>query len=158
MADLAPPNSPDQLKATAILGHGQSHGADTELTQSTKRLTPNPGALAAVKQSYRQGRLGGGRRARPVTTAAVDLGEARILSKRRADANAVAHVGEARVQSKRRYDSYGNFRDESMLQVELSFEGLNAYDQRFANNGNQFNVDPPDQGLCVGKPSVALQH
>ncbi|HET7477638.1 MAG TPA: hypothetical protein VFJ97_16650 [Dermatophilaceae bacterium] len=31
-----------------------------------------------------------------------------------------------------------------------SFEGLNMFDQRFANNGNQFSVEPPDQGLCVG--------
>ncbi len=30
------------------------------------------------------------------------------------------------------------------------FEGLNFFDQRFANGGNQFSVEPPDQGLCVG--------
>jgi hypothetical protein len=31
-----------------------------------------------------------------------------------------------------------------------SFEGLNHYQHRFANNGNQFSVEPPDQALCVG--------
>lgn len=30
------------------------------------------------------------------------------------------------------------------------FQGLNFHDQRFANNGNQFSVEPPDQGLCAG--------
>jgi hypothetical protein len=31
---------------------------------------------------------------------------------------------------------------------------LNLFDQRFANNGNQFSVEPPDQGLCVGNGFV----
>ncbi len=35
-----------------------------------------------------------------------------------------------------------------------SFNGLNLFDQRFANNGNQFTVEPPDQGLCVGNGFV----
>jgi hypothetical protein len=30
------------------------------------------------------------------------------------------------------------------------FDGLNHRDQRFANNGQQFSLEPPDQGLCVG--------
>ncbi|MGN6753854.1 MAG: hypothetical protein ACTHJJ_15035 [Intrasporangium sp.] len=30
------------------------------------------------------------------------------------------------------------------------FEGLNLYQQRYARGGNQFTVEPPDQGLCVG--------
>jgi hypothetical protein len=35
-----------------------------------------------------------------------------------------------------------------------SFDGLNFFAQRFANGGNQFSVEPPDQGLCVGKGKV----
>ncbi|MEP7333229.1 MAG: hypothetical protein ABI692_14195 [Terracoccus sp.] len=35
-------------------------------------------------------------------------------------------------------------------QLVRSFAGLNARDQRTANQGNQFSVEPPDQGLCVG--------
>ena len=35
-----------------------------------------------------------------------------------------------------------------------SFEGLNHRDQRLANNGNQFSLEPPDQGLCVGNGFV----
>jgi hypothetical protein len=34
------------------------------------------------------------------------------------------------------------------------FEGLNLHDQRFANGGNQFTVEPPDQGLCAGNGFV----
>ncbi len=34
--------------------------------------------------------------------------------------------------------------------LRQSFEGLNHFDQRTANNGNQFSIVPPDQGLCVG--------
>ena len=30
------------------------------------------------------------------------------------------------------------------------FDGLNLRDQRLANGGNQFSVEPPDQALCVG--------
>ncbi|HVJ08123.1 MAG TPA: hypothetical protein VM554_07050 [Acidisarcina sp.] len=35
-----------------------------------------------------------------------------------------------------------------------SFDGLNLYQQRFANGGNQFTTEPPDQGLCVGNGYV----
>lgn len=31
-----------------------------------------------------------------------------------------------------------------------SFDGLTLRQQRLANGGNQFTVEPPDQGLCVG--------
>ena len=34
--------------------------------------------------------------------------------------------------------------------TSLSFNGLNHRDQRLANGGNQFSVEPPDQALCVG--------
>lgn len=32
----------------------------------------------------------------------------------------------------------------------LSIDGLNHRDQRLANNGSQFSLEPPDQALCVG--------
>jgi hypothetical protein len=38
--------------------------------------------------------------------------------------------------------------------LSASFDGLNFFDQRFANGGNQFSVEPPDQGLCVGDGKV----
>jgi hypothetical protein len=34
------------------------------------------------------------------------------------------------------------------------FNGLNFHDQRYANGGNQFSVEPPDQGLCAGNGFV----
>jgi hypothetical protein len=35
-------------------------------------------------------------------------------------------------------------------EIALSIDGLNHRDQRLANGGNQFSLDPPDQALCVG--------
>jgi hypothetical protein len=35
-------------------------------------------------------------------------------------------------------------------QLLSSFDGINHRDQRTANNGNQFSLEPPDQALCVG--------
>jgi hypothetical protein len=35
-----------------------------------------------------------------------------------------------------------------------SFLGLNHRDQRLANGGNQWSLEPPDQGLCVGNGYV----
>lgn len=36
----------------------------------------------------------------------------------------------------------------------LAGAGLNHHDQRTADNGNQFSLEPPDQGLCVGNGFV----
>jgi hypothetical protein len=41
-------------------------------------------------------------------------------------------------------------RAKSNPELKTSFEGLNFFQQRFARGGNQFSVEPPDQGLCVG--------
>jgi hypothetical protein len=38
--------------------------------------------------------------------------------------------------------------------VNLSFDGLNHRNQRLANGGNQFSLEPPDQGLCGGNGFV----
>lgn len=38
--------------------------------------------------------------------------------------------------------------------LSLNFDGLNFYQQRYANGGNQFSVEPPDQGLCAGNGYV----
>ena len=35
-------------------------------------------------------------------------------------------------------------------ELQLGFQGLNHRDQRLANGGNQFSLEPPDQALCVG--------
>ena len=48
----------------------------------------------------------------------------------------------------------GNGRAKSNPGVLTSFDGLNFFNQRFANNGNQFSVVPPDQGLCAGNGFV----
>ena len=38
--------------------------------------------------------------------------------------------------------------------VNQRINGLNVFDQRTANGGNQFTVEPPDQALCVGNGHV----
>jgi hypothetical protein len=39
-------------------------------------------------------------------------------------------------------------------ELERSFDGLNHRQQRLANSGNQFSLEPPDQGLCAGNGFV----
>ena len=57
-----------------------------------------------------------------------------------------------------RFDHHGRHGDRHQganPQLAQSFDGLNFFDQRYANGGNQFSVEPPDQGLCVGNGKVA---
>jgi hypothetical protein len=42
----------------------------------------------------------------------------------------------------------------SSPQFNIGFEGLNHYQQRYSNRGNQFSVEPPDQGMCAGNDQV----
>jgi hypothetical protein len=39
-------------------------------------------------------------------------------------------------------------------ELAFSLDGLNHRDQRLANGGNQWSLEPPDQGLCVGNGFV----
>ena len=48
----------------------------------------------------------------------------------------------------------GNGKAKSNPELTLSFDGLNHFDQRTANGGNQFSLEPPDQGLCAGNGYV----
>lgn len=47
-----------------------------------------------------------------------------------------------------------NAKSKSNPVLGTNFDGLNLFDQRFANDGNQFTVEPPDQGLCAGNGFV----
>jgi hypothetical protein len=49
----------------------------------------------------------------------------------------------------------GNGKAKSNPELTLSIDALNHFQQRFvAAGGNQFSVEPPDQGLCVGNGFV----
>lgn len=48
----------------------------------------------------------------------------------------------------------GNARAKSNPELINTFDGLNFFNQRFANHGNQFSVVPPDQALCAGNGFV----
>src|SRR5206468_12651994 len=45
-------------------------------------------------------------------------------------------------------------RAKSSPTINFGFEGLNHYQQRYSRGGNQFSVEPPDQGMCVGNGQV----
>ncbi|MFL5950927.1 MAG: hypothetical protein ACJ74M_04910 [Gaiellaceae bacterium] len=45
-------------------------------------------------------------------------------------------------------------RAKSNPKFNSGFEGLNLYQQRYARGGNQFSVEPPDQGMCAGNGYV----
>jgi hypothetical protein len=44
----------------------------------------------------------------------------------------------------------GRGRNDAGPELVLSFHGLDHFDTRTANGGNQFSNEPPDQGLCAG--------
>lgn len=48
----------------------------------------------------------------------------------------------------------GGIWNRSNPELATSFDGLNHRQQRLANGGNQFSVEPPDQGLCAGNGFV----
>jgi hypothetical protein len=48
----------------------------------------------------------------------------------------------------------GSSSNQHSATLRRHFDGLNFRDQRTANGGNQFSVEPPDQGLCVGNGFV----
>ncbi len=48
----------------------------------------------------------------------------------------------------------GGKKGKSAPVFNTGFEGLNFYQQRYARGGNQFSVEPPDQGLCAGNGYV----
>ena len=45
-------------------------------------------------------------------------------------------------------------RGKSSPELLGGLDGLNFHDQRYSNGGNQFSVEPPDQGLCAGNGFV----
>ena len=49
----------------------------------------------------------------------------------------------------------GNGQAKSNPELALTIDGINHFQQRFvAGGGNQFSIEPPDQGLCVGNGFV----
>jgi hypothetical protein len=47
-----------------------------------------------------------------------------------------------------------NKKTKSNPAFNFGFEGLNHYQQRYSRGGNQFSVEPPDQGMCAGNGYV----
>jgi len=73
----------------------------------------------------------------------------RSMSQRPATASSTARVGAgAKAAGSSEVLQGGVIRNAP--RVLTSFDGLNHRDQRTANGGNQFSLEPPDQALCVG--------
>ena len=51
-------------------------------------------------------------------------------------------------------NAHGRSQAKSNPEFVSGLQGLDFNDQRFANGGNQFSVEPPDQGLCAGNGFV----
>jgi hypothetical protein len=45
-------------------------------------------------------------------------------------------------------------RAKSNPELDTSFEGINLFQHRYADNQNQLTIEPPDQGLCAGNGYV----
>ncbi len=63
----------------------------------------------------------------------------------------VVHRGTNGKKHGGRHGGHGNG---STPKLATSWDALNFFDSRFANGGNQFSGEPPDQGLCIGKGYV----
>ena len=85
--------------------------------------------------------------------------EARHASERRCGKLQPAHDRASRTASSRRSRSMRRPLPSSAVagsnpELAVSVDGLNHRQQRLANGGNQFSLEPPDQGLCVGNGFV----
>lgn len=54
------------------------------------------------------------------------------------------------IHSGARAAAHGKQKAKSNPELIRSFDGVNFHDTRYANGGNNFSVEPPDQALCVG--------
>ena len=83
------------------------------------------------------------------------------LRARGADRSATAAMSGGRMTNRSIAKRRGRGDDESESrrsragpELKLSIDGINFRQQRLANGGNQFSVEPPDQALCVGNGFV----
>jgi hypothetical protein len=89
----------------------------------------------------------------PEADPAVDLGDDGTGATVSASSGAV--INRTIAQGAGQGSSGGNGKKaKSNPQLLLSFDGLNHRNQRLANHGNQFSLEPPDQGLCAGNGFV----
>jgi hypothetical protein len=106
------------------------------------RTAPSGGIIAVPKAPSPQANTSGGL---PEIDAATQDGDPLATG-------ATVHRGYTKSIDKHGRRGNGNHGTNPTL--AQSFDGLDFFDQRFANGGNQFSVEPPDQGLCVGNGKV----
>ncbi len=79
-----------------------------------------------------------------INSAANGLGDAKVHPNQGANRSGAKHSSTASPSTQ------GTTATTSGTELLKSFDGITHRQQRLANNGNQFSLEPPDQGLCVG--------
>ena len=75
-------------------------------------------------------------------------------SSRSTSRNSVVNRHKSRYSGDHGDNADDNGRGTSNPKLLVHFQGLDHRDQRLANGGNQFSLEPPDQGLCVGNGKI----
>jgi len=113
----------------------------------TTRLIPSGGTTSPVTGDYTQSGSG-------------DVTQAEFAGEMDSDAGPSAYQGSivdrslSQGSSSVGVSANGAKKAKSNPTFSNGFEGLNLFQQRYARGGNQFTVEPPDQGMCVGNGYV----
>ena len=123
-------------------------GASSASSGVTSSITP-AGTVSFVAQSQGMGSGGSELPFSPTTNSdAAGAPSSDGVNRSKSEKHSLPESSSAPVSSGQGVSSDGP------LKVLASFNGLNHRDQRTANGGNQFSLEPPDQGLCAGNGAV----
>jgi hypothetical protein len=75
-------------------------------------------------------------------------------STRSTSRNSIVNRHNSRYSGDRGDSATDNGSETSNPKLLVHFQGIDHRDQRLANGGNQFSLEPPDQGLCVGNGKI----
>ena len=133
---------------------GQQRDPDTGYGPATPTVTPTAAtATSSITSFTRQINLGGTTALTPPPTGVPGTADAAVFAK---DPGGDASGGSngSGTSAGTPLTVAGATVAPSNPDLIQGFDGLNAYNQRYANHGNQFQVVPPDQGLAVGNGKV----
>jgi hypothetical protein len=125
------------VPATAASGSGASTTREISSSGTTTLAAPNQGGAGLQDPEISAGPVDAG--------GSTSTPNAPSLAPDRSQTAGNSGQGNGAGESKK---------DASNPQQLLSFDGLNHVAQRTANGGNQFSIEPPDQGLCAGNGFV----
>jgi hypothetical protein len=137
------------VAGAVIAGPAVSSGAATQAKSGANRNAVSVKS-SAVRQALHAA-------ARHATFPSVPAGSAGPIAKHDGvtiSENGITRTNGPRPKSPGQVPSAANTAITGASGVAASTQGLDLYDQRTANNGNQFTEVPPDQGLCTGNGFV----